>query len=295
MAVSRRWRFGVVGAIIVVGAPLWTVEHYHLFDRSTSTPISIQQARDRYRDLTSTTQPAAVVTPPTAPASTSPASTSSTSSTSTSSTSTTVAPVDARLPPLGVYVYTITGGDAVDALSGAHHDYPATTTITVTASDCGVRQRWDVLVERWEEWVRCVDGDAVVQPARTTSDQFFGQTQTDAYTCTGDSRPVDAPAGTSWVTTCVQGDKDHDVYTGEVVGTETSTVGGVDVQTLHVRVTIANGTASDSQVIDTWYQVGTDLVIAQTAQAATTNPSPIGSVHYNENYEIRLTSLSPLT
>ena len=40
---------------------------------------------------------------------------------------------------------------------------------------------------------------------------------------------------------------------------------------------------------------GTDLIIAQTAASATTNPTQVGPVHYTENYEIHLDSLVPLT
>lgn len=291
MRLSRRWKIAGGVVIVVAGAATWTVMHYHLLDGTNSTPLSVEEARERYRDSTSTTadtQPATTLTVGTTIATS--ASTSSTSSTP----STSLPPVDAQLPALGVYVYTTTGGDAVDALAGAHHDYPATTTITVTASDCGVLQRWDLLQERWEEWVRCIDGDSISQPARTTFDSFFGQTQTDAYVCTGESRPVDAPPGTTWTTSCVQGD-DTDVYDGTVIGTETQQVDGQDVPTMHVRVAITTSEPSDVQTIDTWYQAGSDLVIAQTASAATTNPSPIGAVHYTENYEIRLTSLTPLT
>jgi hypothetical protein len=193
-----------------------------------------------------------------------------------------------------VYTYTTTGHDSVDALGGAHHEYPATTTITVTTNGCGVTQRWDVLVERWEEWQRCADGASVREPARTNYDEFFGQGQTDAYTCTGDARPVDAPAGTTWTETCTE-DGDTETRHGQVVGTEPQQVGGQTVQTLHVRVDITNAYPNDTQVVETWYLAGTDLVVAQQAHAGTTNPSPIGDVHYDEAYEIHLDSLTPLT
>jgi hypothetical protein len=208
----------------------------------------------------------------------------------------TTAPVTvAELPEPGVYTYTTSGRDSVDALGGAHHDYPATTTITVTRSGCGVVQRWDVLVERWEEWHRCADGDAVREPARTTYDQFFGQGQTDSYTCTGDARPADAATGTTWVASCVQGD-DVEIRHGEVVGTESLTVGETAVDTLHVKVTITvDDYPDDTRIVETWYRTGTDLVVAQRALASTTNPSPIGDVHYEESYEIHLDSLAPLT
>jgi len=51
----------------------------------------------------------------------------------------------------------------------------------------------------------------------------------------------------------------------------------------------------NSQTIDTWYLDGSDLVVAQTGDVATSNDSPIGTVHYVERYSIHLTSLTPLS
>jgi hypothetical protein len=56
------------------------------------------------------------------------------------------------VPEPGVYVYASRGFDSVDALTGARHDYPAQTTVTVTTEGCGVRVRWNTVRERWDEW-----------------------------------------------------------------------------------------------------------------------------------------------
>lgn len=278
---------------------VWTVRHFHLLDRGSSTPLSVDDARERYRESASTTLVASTAPPPTntvAPDTVAPDTVAPvTSDTATIAPATTETIPHVELPTPGVYTYATTGRDSVDALGGAHHEYPATTTITVTTSGCGVLQRWDVLVERWEEWQRCVDGGAVREVARTTYDQFFGQGQTDAYVCTGDARPVDAPVGATWTSSCAQGD-DVEVRTGEVVGTESLTVGDVTVDTVHVKVTITvSEYPDDTRIVETWYGAGSDLVVAQRAVASTTNPSPIGEVHYEETYEIHLQSLTPLT
>lgn len=47
------------------------------------------------------------------------------------------------LPEPGVYLYESSGFDSVDALTGARHDYPAQTTVTITTEGCGVRVRWE--------------------------------------------------------------------------------------------------------------------------------------------------------
>jgi hypothetical protein len=199
-----------------------------------------------------------------------------------------------RLPAPGVYVYTTTGRDSVDALNGDHHDYPDSTTITVQPAGCGISARWAVAEQRWDEWQRCVTADGITQPASRSYHEFFGQGDDESVTCTGDARPVDAPAGTTWTQNCVQAG-DPEVHHGVVVGSEVQTVGGAQVSTLHVRVTITDDVAADDQVTDTWYETGTDLVVAQSAQNDTTSSSPVGDVHYHEQYSIHLDSTAPLT
>jgi hypothetical protein len=259
-----RWS---AAGLIVIGLGVGAVQQLHLFDGTDSTPLSVTEAEQRYDDsIVSTT-----IGPPPAPG-------------------TTIGPLAAP----GVYVYDTTGRDSVDALNGAHHDYPAITTITLTATACGLQQRWDVLVERWQEWRHCADAGGVSEIGRINHDEFFGQSQTDSWVCTGAPRPLAASAGTAWSTECVSGST-TDTHHGVVVGAEQQTVGTTTVDTLHVQVTIISATPSDSQLIDTWYLAGTDLVVAQTSTVATSNESQIGTVHYAENYEIHLTSLTPST
>jgi hypothetical protein len=59
-------------------------------------------------------------------------------------------------------------------------------------------------------------------------------------------------------------------------------------------VDIDDGTG-DTQRTETWYLQGTDLVVRSVVTNATTNPSPVGDVHYDEHYEITLDSLDPET
>ncbi len=257
----------MAAALLVIGIGVGAAQYMHLFAGTDSTPVPLDHTKQHYDASTSSSVSEGTVQP----------------SASTE-----------QFPPPGVYVYATTGRDSIDALNGAHHDYPTTTTITVTPTACGVQQRWDVLEQRWEEWQRCADGTGVSEPQRTNYDEFFGQSQTDTWMCSGDARPLAAAAGTTWTRTCTSGAA-TDNYVGVVVGTEPQEVGPSTVDTLHVRITITDDTSSDSQVIDTWYSTGSDLVIAQTSSVATSNSSPVGTVHYTERYEIHLTSLTPLS
>jgi hypothetical protein len=204
-----------------------------------------------------------------------------------------------QLPPPGVYSYTTIGSDGVDALGGAGHRYPATSTITVTPTECGVAQRWAPLEERADETISCVVDGGVVTRQFTAFHRFFGQGETERWECSGDPRPLDAPDGTTWTAECTKQQGTNDVGTvdewrGAVVGRETVTVGSEDVDTEHVTVSIVAVDPRDTQVIDTWYRAGTDLVVRRTASIATTSASPVGDVHYLEHYELTLDSLTPV-
>ena len=213
---------------------------------------------------------------------------------STTASPTTVAP-PAQLPEPGVYTYATTGSDGVDALGGARHQYPPTTTLTVTAGGCGVTEKWVAAVERWDETTACLspDGSGVTMVHFTGFHRFFGGDNTDDYACSGDPRPVRASAaGATWTTTCI-GAEETVVHHGTVVGLEELQVAGTPVRTVHVTDVEDDGDPTDHQVIDTWYQEGTDLVVRRTSRIATSSSSPVGVVHYDEAYQIDLQSLVP--
>jgi hypothetical protein len=265
----HRVAISVTALILVIGAISFVALRPYLFARGRTTELSVGEVVSRYQQ----SQGSAA----TAPAS-----------------STTDDARAAVLPAPGVYVYATTGRDSVDALTGDHHEYPATTTITVTPSACGVLVRWDVVAERWVEWTRCVRGDGVVGVSKRNFDRFFGTAHTDDYRCAGDPRPIDAPAGTTWTLDCKESNGDFEDNHGTVVGLDHVDVRGTSVTALHVRVVIDDGDVHDAQVMDSWYCLGTDLLLKETAHNATANPSPIGSVNYREDYSIQLTSLEPL-
>jgi hypothetical protein len=280
---------GLLAVLVLVGAVSVAIGRY-LFTRGTSTPVPLQEIEDRYFASTSTSDaPGPSAAPTTAPPGTAPGG---------ATTPTVVEPAAPTVLPVpGVYVYRTTGGDRIDALGGDHHDYPATTTITVTASGCGVLQRWDVLEERWEAWQRCVaaGGAAVSEPSRTNYDEFFAMGVRDDDACTGDARPLQPAAGATWTTVCTDEGGTSQTHAGTVVGGETRQVAGASVATLHVRVAVTDQDSRNQQVIDTWYLDGTDLVVAQTSTDHSVNSSPIGDVDYDEQYSIELTSLTPVT
>jgi hypothetical protein len=198
------------------------------------------------------------------------------------------------LPEPGVYVYTTTGSDGVDALGGAEHAYPSTTTITVRLTGCGVTKRWDVAVERWERISACVTADGIQRSAFTSYHEFFGVGDTDREQCRGDPRPLDADPGTTWSFVCAEGDDEGSSWVGTVLGPGTVDVGGDPIEADHVLLETTDESGDDDMRIESWFVAGTDLVARETGERHTTDPSPLGAVHYQERYEIVLTSLEPL-
>jgi hypothetical protein len=291
--VRRWWLFVAVGIVIVAvtaGAGTWVLTH-----RNATTAVPPDKAVERFR-AASTSQPVTTLleeptsTVPTP--STSSAPTGADITTTTESPVTTTAPVHATLPEPGVYVYDTDGLDSVDALNGAHHTYPAQTTITVTPDGCGVRQRWTAVEQRWEEWTSCVAAEGVAMSTFVDFHSFFNQGTNELYKCTGDPQPVAAPAGTTWAITCVE-PGETTVWHGQVVGEEQLVIGGTPTPVEHVVIDLDDGDARDHQHREVWYVRGTDLVAKQSVTNDTTNSSPIGDVHYHERYDLTLVSLTP--
>lgn len=255
----------LVGALIALAGGMGVYELHFRTDHH-STPIGLDAALDEFQASASSSLPAG------APST--------------------------ELPAPGVYSYSTTGNDGVDALGGALHRYPATSTIIVTAADCGVSQRWVPLEQRADETVTCATVGGVELYRFTAFHQFFGQDEREEWECTGEPRPLDAAPGTTWTTQCTKQRGTNDVgsvdtWSGVVVGPETATVDGETVDVDHVTVSIATDDPRDVQVTDTWYLAGTDLVMRRVVNNSTTTGSPVGDVHYLEHVELTLESLTP--
>jgi hypothetical protein len=250
---------GVVAVVALAAVIVWRTY------RDTSTEVAIDSIVDEFRARPAET------TPPTAPA--------------------------VRLPAPGVYVYATTGSESIDALGGATHHYPAETTITVVASGCGVVLRWVALAERSEEWDVCAGAAGGLDGSYYESyHRFFGQDDRRRYQCgVATIVPATVAAGDRWERTCSAGDR-TEVTSTEVVGTETMTIGGRIVDAAHVRLAAelsADDGTSGTRQMEAWLDRTTGLPLRYVEQGATTSPQVIGDVHFQERYELVLTSLDP--
>ncbi|HZJ26090.1 MAG TPA: hypothetical protein VFF40_03595 [Acidimicrobiia bacterium] len=202
---------------------------------------------------------------------------------------------EAGTPKAGVYLYRTTGSESVSALGGTSADYPATTTLTVTESTCGVDTRRDVLEGRYDESKLCRQANGTwVLTETVTSDRFFNQTEADTYTCPDVvNLPADPKPNQSWKGTCTDA-PNTTTMRYRVIGTETVRVDGEPVSTVRLRVTSTEGgERAGGGVEHRWVQPGTNLVVKARSAERDTSPSPIGRVTYQQQYEIALKSLDP--
>jgi hypothetical protein len=263
----RGWRiagFAALGVIVVVGAAGWFVWDRYL--RNDAKPVDVAEVEQRF------------------------------SSAAAGGTA------RAGDPKPGVYLYRTVGSESVSALGGATNRYPRTTTSTVTDTRCGVDTRWDVLEGRYDGATRCRRPDGTwILTGTTTSDRFFNQTEADTYTCPDIVELPGSPkAGATWTGTCkdapTSGPPNTTTYTYRVIGPATVQVAGEAVDTVRLRITAKQGgQRSGGGVEHRWVQPGTNLVVRSVGNETDESPSPVGSVTYKQQYDVRLRSLEPRT
>jgi hypothetical protein len=180
-----------------------------------------------------------------------------------------------QLPSPGVYVYATTGGEEL-SLPGTRHDYPAETTIIVTHDECGWRERWSPLEERWDDRVLCPGGE----PSHyTVHHEFLGQVDERSFVCTDEDA-------------CSDGAVTSERVVAEV-GRETIGVGGTDVETVHTRVDETTSGDSVGPVESHWWRTDDGLLVRHTTVVEMTSQTVVGEVDYDEEITLELVSLDP--
>jgi hypothetical protein len=248
-------RAGIVAAGILGVLAIAGVGVWVALFRDTAEPVTVGEAVTSFRTGTDTTPPAASSIPP------------------------------------GVYVYATRGYEKTDALTGVTHRYPLRSTITVTAADCGLSLTWRVLKGRSSEWTFCVTGDGWELRTQDERHTFFGRTETTTYTC--ENTPVDA-AVRSWPVSCTTGNA-TETGVARVVPGAILRIGDMLFPVRHVRkVTAFTGSIRGSSRYDFWFQARDQLPPVRIVMISrTTNESPVGDVHYEEDVTLVLTSSKP--
>jgi len=255
VAVSRAW---LIAAGVVGGLALAIVAAWYLLLRDVAEPVGVEEAVTSFRTETEPT--------PGAPS-----------------------PISE-----GVYVYTTDGFETTDALTGVRHRYPRESTIAVRAAECGATLVWRVLRGRSTEWTYCTTPEGWELASQDERHTFFGRTERTTYTCEDTPiRPAADTAGTSWDVSCGT-DTAEETGTATVIGRERLRVGDTSVPTVHVRKTASfTGEIRGSTTHDIWFARETGVPVKIVMVSRTTNDSPVGDVHYEEDVTLRLTSLTP--
>lgn len=194
--------------------------------------------------------------------------------------------------PEGVYVYATDGYEKTDALTGVTHRYPRRSTIAVTATDCGASLLWRVLDGRSTEWIYCVTPRGWELASQDERHTFFGRTERTTYVC--EDTPIKpAPTELNWAVSCST-DAADETGKGAVVGRQRLVVAGKPVPTIHVRKTTSfSGEIRGGARHDIWFDSKTGVPVKIVMVSRTTNDSPVGDVHYEEDVTLLLTSLEP--
>jgi hypothetical protein len=201
----------------------------------------------------------------------------------------------ARSPiPPGVYVYATDGFERTDALGGVTHTYPARSTVTVTPGPCGVRLRWDVLRGRSTTWTVCVGRKGWLVRTRDERHTFFGIEDETAYRCGATPlRPAGDTPGTMFPVACTTGSA-TERGRGRVLACQSVEVGSASVDCVRVRSRTAfAGRTTGTATYDFRLARDTGLPLRAEMRSRTTNGSPIGDVHYEEDVTLVLTSSTP--
>lgn len=190
----------------------------------------------------------------------------------------------------GVYRYSTSGFEEIDALSGARHEYPDETFMTITAGGCGPVVRWDALAERWIDWEHC--GPNLAVTASSAYHEWFGIPDLETEVCV-EPRPITGTAGETKMTVC-DADGLLETYEITIVGLEVLDVGGVPIETTYLRRTssLSGGSTGTAQV-DVWRATGTALVVRMEVVRRSVTSSAIGDVTYVEEFVLELVGLIP--
>jgi hypothetical protein len=243
---------GVVGVLAIAGVGAWLA-----FLRDTTEPVTVGEAVTIFRTKTETTPEAATPIPP------------------------------------GVYVYETNGYEKTDALTGVTHRYPRRSTIAVAPAECGMTLTWRVLRGRSTEWTICVTDAGWELRTQDERHTFFGRTETTTYACEDTPiLPVPISLKRSWPVSCSTGDA-RETGVVRIAGIPLLDLGGGQFLSPDVRKTTTfAGAIRGSARYDFWFHPRAAVPPVRIVMIShTTNDSPVGDVHYDE--DVRLTLLSP--
>lgn len=197
----------------------------------------------------------------------------------------------------GVYTFTTTGRESVDALGGAHHRYPAVTTVTALRVGCGLRLDWRALRERSTTWTLCSAPAGIELRTSSERHRFFWQSDTTTYACADalllPAAGIDIDPAAARPFSCTT-DKGGEHGRAVSLGRVTVAVGDRSVTAEHVRTTgTFSGANHGWQITDWWLDTATGLPVRINLESRTSRKTIVGATHYREDADMHLVSLTP--
>jgi hypothetical protein len=208
------------------------------------------------------------------------------------------------LPLVGVYTYKTTGSESAHApgLLTSGSSYPATSAMTIYSKGCGQEWSWQPLSNRYENLVLCRSTNgAIMLQSRFDADQFYGVMDARQFACTSSSNwlPANARARDKLSGSCVNGGNKNSggmtvAYSGEVVASNSVTVGGRSVPAVHITLNEKfTGDTVGTGSVSMWLDSSTGLLLKETRTETSRSESVIGWVPSTEVFSLDLASLTP--
>jgi hypothetical protein len=265
----RRWLVVVGIVVAVVAAALATFAY--LWTHSGARPVSVDEARRRFRSDTADADAAARFT-----------------------------------PAEGVYAYTGSGSESLSSPPKSQGEGPGMPgTVIHVGRDCW-KLRLDYSSNHWREWKFCVRDDALTEVANRVFQRWDFVVSTienhTVMTCAPPSVVLvaDPRPGSVWPASCSGTNSQISGLTvssgtHRYVGREPVTVGTASVDAFHFRdERTVSGAQSGTETFDFWLAAdGLPLKGRQRIQVD--SDSPIGQVTYTQEGEFSLVRRSPRT
>lgn len=199
-----------------------------------------------------------------------------------------------RVPEPGVYRYRTTGEEAFDALIASTHDLDGISTITLTITECGIREYWRVLEERWSKADLCLGRQGARLKRLTEFHEFFGQSRLTEYRCRERKVPFtrDLQVGMSWQTDCRT--KESRVQTrARVEALEPVVVGGTRYPAVRISSrTTLTGDPSGTASRVSWLRRSDGLLLKRTSTSSA-QVEDVGGGQVHEEFKLELISVTP--
>jgi hypothetical protein len=203
---------------------------------------------------------------------------------------------DKPIPEFGVYRYSTSGSESIDTTAfSTAHNYDGVSTIALTPTPCGIKERWQPLVERWSEGNLCTGRYSTHVVWVRDFHEFFEREKEVSYDCTGGYAPysMKLQAGDRWQTRCTS-EQGTIISRVLVVGIEPVDIAGKPIDGVHLRAEATlDGDPDGSDTRDSWIR-RTDGLLLRRVDRSKAHVDVAGGGEFEESYELRLLSAQPL-